>query len=308
MSRPFTNSFARSLYSTPKSSQATPSTATSISKNEQSTPTTPTSQYPSPLPNAAISIEQTPTGKWVHPALAKITQTQSRNAPNDTTIRRVLINSVALFTLYKTSPYIQNSIYLTDPQSRKYLQWALLALCSLLAYNIVESIRRFWWTGSFDDPSLTDSQRKLLNLPASPVNAKRVSTGPALTPPRYQKAFTPSPSSQSSPLSGNAGRRSSFSAHSPSSHHIAGHGTSNLPLDRHSPLQGRSPSSARSVSLLSPKALSESTSPAGSHLDAQARHGPQSGSSRNNVNFAGSTRWKYAQGHTLETSSRVFQG
>lgn len=292
MSRPFTNSVARSLYSStskhnvqPSNTRANPPTNPIIPAEE---PSTPTSQYPSPLPSTPLSVEQTPTGRWAHPAVAKITKLQSRKAPNETTLRRIMINLAALYIMRKISLYVHEVAFLKTVVQERYIDWTFYASYLLLAYNIAESARRFWWTLNYDDPTLTDRQRKLLNLPASP--AANAATPPAaLTPPRYQKAFTPSPSSQSSPLSG---RRSSYGTYSPTSR--LG-GQSPLGAARSNALLSHSPA-ARSVS------LSTTRGPTASSAVTQSPGADSSG-----ADFSGSTRWKYNQNrHSSSISSHSF--
>lgn len=225
MSKQFSSPFAKSLYDSPRASpSAAPRTATPQNLS------TPIAQFPSPLPHTPISAQQTPTGRWSHPAVAKISEIQVKKAPNDTTVRRILINLTALVVLYKASPL---TTYISSTDFQKYLSWTLYSLYALTLYNIAENVRRLWWTNTFEDYPLTPSQRKLLNLPASPVPV----SSSAITPPRYQKkSFTPSPAT-SSPLSGSA-RRSSASAYSPSAS-----------LGKASPLQTRSVNT-RSVSMM----------------------------------------------------------
>lgn len=280
MDRPFTNSFAKSLYSSPRSSPAQNVQSNNGPSNKE--PSTPVSQYPSPLPKTPISIDQTPTGKWSHPAVSQITRLQAQKAPNDRTVRYVLSNIAALFLLHKISPYIQGLSYWTLHHVDQYVDWTIYGLYILLAYNIVDNSRRFWWVNTFDDPTLNDRQRKLLNLPASPASAASQNAGTALTPPRYQKLFTPSPTSQS-PLSAEGRRRASLNTYSPSN--LAGGAQRNSVLgkSRNSPLQGRSPST-RSVSML-----------AGDSPSAKAPT-YSSGNQASSLDFKSSSRWSFSQG------------
>lgn len=210
MSKQFISPFAKSLYDSPRASPGRSSLG-NTQQAKQSNPSTPTTQFPSPLPQTPVSAQQTPTGRWSHPAVSKISEVQSKRAPNDTTLRRTFINLFAIFLLYKIYPYVSAIRILTKDQA-KYLSWSCYATFALLAYNVVENMRRFWWTNTFEEYPLTPNQRKLLNLPASPMN---VASSATITPPRYQKTFTPSPASNS-PLSGPARRNSLTSVSSPS--------------------------------------------------------------------------------------------
>lgn len=290
----FTNNFAKSLYSSPSSSQ--PQQTTQPSQLSTKAPATPVSQYPSPLPKTPISIDQTPTGKWSHPAVLKITQLQARKAPNDRTLRNVLSNVAALFCVYKIAPYIQDRPYWTLNHVKNYVDWSFYALYALLIYNIVDHAQKFWWTNTFDDPTLTDTQRKLLNLPESPLTSTKRAPNAAITPPRYQKAFTPSPISQS-PLAGESRRRSSSNAQSPTANSWSLQRHSALGAHGHSPLQGASPSTMRSVSLLhdSPSSLKASSFSSGTSPSAAP-------------DFSGSARWSFSKGVSQDplASSRSF--
>lgn len=278
MSRSFTNPVARSLYSSPNR-LASQSTQTPPKGTTSSAPTTPTSQYPSPLPRTPLSAAQMPTGKWEHPAVSKISQLHSQRAPNETTLSRILVNVAALFVVYKLQPYISGIEIIRNVVGLEYLRWTFLAVYSLFVYNCFENARRFWWTNAYDDPTLSAAQRKLLNLPASPASSSIPPTA-AITPPRYQKSFTPSPATQPSPLSG---RRSSFSTSSPSNRLI---GTGAHEPGRSSPMNTNSPK-GRSVSLWSSSAT----------LAAKSGFSPVSGASNpSSTDFSGSTKWKYSQG------------
>lgn len=240
-----TNAFAESLYAqTRQSPSTTPVSKATDTKNE---PVTPVSQYPSPLPKTRLDPDHTPTGRWAHPAVSKITQLQSRRAPNETTLRRVILNAAAFFVLYKLSPWIYQSKFLNNLQGENYVNYTMYTLYVLLAYNVFENARRFFWINSYDDPTLTAKQRALLNLPASPKASSIVDSSHAITPPRYQKSFTPSPSTLS-PLSNQNGRRSSLGTYSPSNQ--AGKQNNGSPLVRASPMQSRS-LNPRSVSMAS---------------------------------------------------------
>ncbi len=85
-----------------------------------------------------------------------------------------------------------------------YLGYLGLSVFAICAWNIVENVRRFYWADAFSDIELTPRQRKLLNLPNSPAppsNSGGLIGGKGkVTPPRYVKSFSPSPSA--SPLSG----------------------------------------------------------------------------------------------------------
>lgn len=280
MSRAFTNPVARSLYSSPaRHSQHTTTPTTATTSNG---PSTPIAQYPSPLPQTPLSIEQTPTGRWQHPAVTKITQLHSRRAPNETTLTRILANLAALYVVQKISPYVYDFVRLKTSFELQYIKWTFMAVYLLFVYNVFDNARRFWWVNTYDDPSLSASQRKLLNLPASPISAGASGTAAAVTPPRYQKTFTPSPASQSSPLSG---RRSSYGAVSPSNR-------------LGEPLRSQSPTT-RSVSML---ASTGSGLGSGGSLSS-VRQGSPGPTTRD---FAGSTRWKYAQSHDSPNSSFSF--
>lgn len=291
MSRAFTNSFANSLYQSPVQASGTPSRTTVQPEKAASTPvlsqTTPTSHFPSPLPQTSTSAQNTPTGRWSHPAVSKVSEVQKERAPNDTTIRKVLLNAFAIVLLFKLAPYLTSLTLLNDNFTHRYLTWFLYALGVLLAYNIAENLRRFWWKNTFDEYPLTPSQRKLLNLPASPVAV--VSGSTAITPPRYQKSYTPSPTAPS-PLSSGVGRRSSLSSYSPSAGVRARDGDSVQLLGRSSPLQPRSTN--RSVSLIdnSYSPTDFRTSTYGSPLSLSSAAG---GKTSSRSSLQGSTRFKY---------------
>lgn len=277
MSRPFTNSLAKSLYASPR--HVIPPATTPEPAPSSPQPTTPAARYPSPLPKTPLTLEQTPTGKWEHPAVSKVSRLQSTRAPNDTTVRRILVNLGALFLLYKLRPYLLSFVRSRNMTTTKYTTWAIWAVCLLLVYNVLENVRRFWWTSAYDDPTLSAKQRSLLNLPASPASAPGGQPVAAITPPRYQKSFTPSPSSQS-PLSQ---RRSSHGAYSPSNFNKQS--AASLQAGRGSPLQLGSPG-MRSVSMLS---SSPSQGTVGSGPLAQRP------TASGTADFQASTRWRYAQ-------------
>ncbi|ORY87725.1 hypothetical protein BCR37DRAFT_396166 [Protomyces lactucae-debilis] len=233
----FSSPIARSLHesqgraASPAIGRAAPTTPQQA--GSASTPTR-LSSFPSPLPATPTSAAQTPTGRWSHPVVSLIPELQRKNAPNDSTIRKILLNAFALFAIYKASVYIDMVARLLSMDLRlmMYIRYGLYAL---LTYNVAENVRRFGWTlsdAAAQSYSLTEAQRKQLNLPTSPASTASIAANKILsagtptphrqnlTPPKYQKQSTPSPSAsrivldatESGTQSSQSRRRSSLSS------------------------------------------------------------------------------------------------
>lgn len=258
----FSSPFARSLYESqgPPASPS-PAVARTPASESRATPTR-LSSFPSPLPATPTSATQTPTGRWSHPVVSLIPELQRKNAPNDSTIRKILLNATALFALYKVSAYLDTAAKLLSMDLR-LLQYMRYALYALLCYNIAENVRRFGWTlseAAAETYSLTEAQRKQLNLPASPASQASVAVNKvlgagaghpqkqSLTPPKFQKQMTPSPSASrvsldsAEPSQSNRRRTSSLSSGS-----VEQRSNSPGSLFRQSPLSR--PGESRAVSL-----------------------------------------------------------